>query len=77
MTGRHLSRCEVCSLLGEDAADQMFGCTMSDLDPDSLGDMIALEGIARDKEKCAGCGEGRSEKPLETAVSKGFHINAV
>lgn len=57
-TSRRLGRCEVCSLLGEDAADQMFGCTTSDLDPDSPGDMVALEGIARDKEMCAGCGEG-------------------
>lgn len=52
---RTLDRCGVCSLLGERAADEMFGCTTHGLDPDSYGDMIALEGIARDKEECLKC----------------------
>lgn len=61
-TSHHLDRCGACSLAGERAADELFGCTTGDLDPDILGDTIAFEGIARDKERCANC-PGRDSIP--------------
>jgi hypothetical protein len=54
-TSRRLDRCGTCSLLGERAADEMFGCTTDGLDPDSYGDQVALDGIMRDKARCEGC----------------------
>lgn len=57
---RTLDRCGICSLLGEDAADELCGCKTSGLDPDSYGDQVALDGILRDKEKCERCHDRQS-----------------
>lgn len=51
-----LDRCEICSLIGERAADELFGCTIpAGIDMDQLGDQMLVEGIVRDKRKCANC----------------------
>lgn len=54
-TSRRLDRCGVCSLLGEAEANLLFGCSTADLDLDSYGDLVAVEGISRDRELCAAC----------------------
>jgi hypothetical protein len=54
-TSRRLDRCGVCSLLGEAEANRLFGCLTAGLDLDSYGDLVAVEGIARDREPCFTC----------------------
>lgn len=56
MGPRTLDRCGVCSIAGERAADELFGCAVqSDIDMDSTSGMIVMDGIVRDKAKCDAC----------------------
>lgn len=53
---RKLDRCGVCSLLGERAADELFGCIIpAGLDMDHAADVEIVAAVMREEAPCETC----------------------